>query len=478
MEKRRVACIIPPFYRLIESKNNRLMPAMHYVAETLYQRGHEMVYINGDYADNNFAYADRPSMVANNWLFNERYKKGHNSFEEIIQILERYQPEFVFIAAGDVLIPTVEIGSIQSCLYLAKRIKSIDSQITCIGYGFLLRNLMKDDMEYLDAVIVGEGEVQAVEIVELGKRGLLEAKWTKNMDALPTLTDTYLYYKPGKEDWDYIMSMRGCMHQCTFCFQPSFGRGQVSKMSPKRFIDEIKFRIKQFGTMGFYFLDMIFLPDSSSRTYEMLDELIKLKDIYPEFHWWAEAKCNIPSIWNDEIVEKIKKSGCKHLKFGVEMTNDNMLQSINKGITYDEIRQSFAMVQKYGIDTTAYVLLGLSGYSDEDYKQMWIKFKNLKASNYVININVPYPGTKFYEQMNEALEKEGISRIEDFTHTSLVMQKFWGISDETLKLYFSLEGQKDDSETRKYIRKIVDKNLYETDQTIRYVQKVKRKEGI
>ena len=79
-QNKRVACVVPPYYRLIESKNNRLMPALHYVAEILYRRGHETVFINGDYGDEAVEYSDRYSMLKNSWLFQERYDNGHVSY--------------------------------------------------------------------------------------------------------------------------------------------------------------------------------------------------------------------------------------------------------------------------------------------------------------------------------------------------------------------------------------------------------------
>ena len=69
IKKHRIACVIPPYYRLIGSKNNRLTPAMHYVAEVLHNKGHEVCFINGDFADDTVSYADRISLAENNWLF-------------------------------------------------------------------------------------------------------------------------------------------------------------------------------------------------------------------------------------------------------------------------------------------------------------------------------------------------------------------------------------------------------------------------
>ncbi|MFP4976678.1 B12-binding domain-containing radical SAM protein [Paenibacillus sp. CN-4] len=458
---KRVACIIPPFYRLIESKNNRISPAMHYIAEILYRRGHAVTLINGDYAPDDHDYTERYSMTMNSWLMQERCIRGHESFDRVINELESFQPEYVFIGVGDVLMPTVELGSTQSCAYLAKEIKKRwGDAVTCIGYGHLLKHAKPKDMEDLNAVIVGEGEDLAISVVEEGARGALPVKWVQQLNDLPILTDSYLAQKSNPEDWDYIMSMRGCPKRCTFCYQPSLRGSNVSFMSPERFVSEIRYRIEHLHVFGFYFSDMIFLPGLGKRTSEMLRLLIELKEEYPAFHWWAEARVDICVRQN--ILDQMKQSGCVHLKFGVEMANQKMLDTVRKGIRLDEVKEAFRMAAKAGIKRTAYILLGCPGFTDQDYKEMLPFFKALEADNYVININVPYVGTQLYEQVKEQLFDFGIYKDgeESYMHTSLVMQEFWGISDETRDCFFALQGEKDDAKVRNYKRKIVEKESF------------------
>jgi anaerobic magnesium-protoporphyrin IX monomethyl ester cyclase len=460
-ERKKVACVIPPFFRLVESKNNRLFPAMHYIAEILHLRGHEVTLINGDFGDDTVDYADRLSITLNSWLLEERLKKGHQSIDSVVAILKQLDPDIVFIGAGDILIPTVEIGNASSCFTLARRIKDeIGPDKICVGYGHLLRYVNAETLSSLDVVITGEGEQHAIEIVEEGLRGTLTNSWLESLDQLPILTEGHLYYKVKPQDWDYIMSMRGCPNRCTFCFQPSFRGFNIAAMTPKRFIKEVRYRIEEFNTRGFYFADMVFIPGSGARTLEMLDRLIMVKEDYPDFRWWAEAR--VDTVTKREIVAKMVQSGCSHLKFGVEVMNQDMLNVIKKGISLNEVVDVFKLTADYGIKRTAYVLLGCPGFKDADYQEMWPYFRDLKADNYVININVPYQGTELYEQIKDKLHSSGLYKNgeEGFTHTSLIMKKFWGISEKTLKMFFELEGVKDDSEFRQYKRKIVNHSNY------------------
>ena len=447
--KKRIACVIPPFYRLIESKNNRIMPAMHYLAQVLYKRGHDVILINGDYSDDE--YADRVSMAENSWLFDVRIKNGHSSYDEIIKILDKFEPNFVCISAGDVLLPTVESGNAQSCLYLAEMIKNhFAYSVKCIGYGHLLNHVGEEKKKVLDAYYIGEAEGDILNVIEGGQRGKRPLNWTKSLDDLPFLSSEYIYFPTVPEDFDYIMSMRGCPYKCKFCLQPSLRNGYLSCMSPERFVAEVICRIKTYNLKDFYFADMIFITQDEERNNRMLELLEGVKEEFPDFTWRCENRVDV--IQSKELLTRMKAAGCRHIKYGVEMLNQDMLRTMNKGINVQRVRQTFLNTKAVGISTTAYVLLGCPGFKDEDYREMYYEFEKLKADNYVVNISVPYVGTKLYEMIGDDLKRSNIYFEEEgLAHFDSKMKDYWGISEETIELYRKLNYVKEDNVYRNYL---------------------------
>ena len=58
--------------------------------------------------------------------------------------------------------------------------------------------------------------------------------------------------------------------------------------------------------------------------------LQSIKQRYPRFHWWAEF--HVKGVQSLELIQKLKDCGCVHMKFGVEMGNQDMLDTMNKNI--------------------------------------------------------------------------------------------------------------------------------------------------
>jgi radical SAM superfamily enzyme YgiQ (UPF0313 family) len=104
------------------------------------------------------------------------------------------------------------------------------------------------------------------------------------------------------------------------------------------------------------------------------------------------------------LVELMHEAGCTHLLFGVESGSEQILKTINKGITVDDVRRGVKLTSEAGIKVFASFILGLPGESPETARQSVELAQELRSeygSLYGFHLLSPLPGTELYEKAEE-----------------------------------------------------------------------------
>ncbi|MBE9501666.1 MAG: radical SAM protein, partial [Chloroflexi bacterium] len=105
-----------------------------------------------------------------------------------------------------------------------------------------------------------------------------------------------------------------------------------------------------------------------------------------------------------DLVELMHEAGCTHLLFGVESGSEQILKTINKGITVDDVRRGVKLTSEAGIKVFASFILGLPGESPETARQSVELAQELRSeygSLYGFHLLSPLPGTELYEKAEE-----------------------------------------------------------------------------
>ncbi|KKN76035.1 hypothetical protein LCGC14_0374250 [marine sediment metagenome] len=254
--------------------------------------------------------------------------------------------------------------------------------------------------EHIDTVLIGEGETAINKFLENPKKGiiprqpLIEDLDTIKFPARDLLqNEKYLFSVPGKGivPLTSFASGRGCPYQCTFCSAHlMFGR-KVRNRSIKNCIEELKEIKEKYKITHLSWIDDTLGVDKK-RTFELMDAMIKEK-LDMTFEGYTRV-----DVITKELLEKLKKAGLVRLSFGVESGNREILDTIKKGITLDQIRKAYEIADEVGIETRMSIIFGLPGETKETIKKT-IKFmKSLKCNQAYVNVLVPFPGTEIYEQ--------------------------------------------------------------------------------
>lgn len=292
-----------------------------------------------------------------------------------------------------------------------------------------------EEIPDVDFAIVGEGEVTMLELVNaigngknfeeiagLAFRNNNSIVMTSprmpvsNLDSLPTPArylfpiDKYRFVPPyGRNNPSTTMvTSRGCPFGCIYCSKDVF-KNNYRAISPSRVVDEIEQLIEKYKAREIRFYDDDFTLDMK-RADQICEELLR-RDI--KISWTCTTRVDLV---DEELLKKMKKSGCWMISYGVESGVQEILDKTKKGFTIEQIKRSFEWTKKAGIRILGYFMLGLPGETKEMI-QRTIDFSiELEPDFANYSILVIYPGSTLYKEIRNG--KYGKLESEQLIHLS------------------------------------------------------------
>ena len=323
-------------------------------------------------------------------------------------------------------------------LKVCSNIKAALPQVPIIIGGIhaiLYPNILSEtEAEFLCA---GEGEIFLEEFLKILQKnnfreylynipGLVFKKVGDNgnkliHNPLPKLTldinwedERSIYYERYKslanDETKLSISSRGCIFNCSFCFNSQLkkcfeGLGQYHRRKDvNSFINELK-HIKEFyGAKNFLFMDDLFSIDR-----KWLKDFARLFKEKIGLEFFCQASANL---LNEEVVELLVQAGCHTICLGVESGNEEIRnQVLNKRVSNKQIIDAADLIKKHGIRLKTANMFGIPG---ETEKQAWetIEFNIDIGANFIYtSMLMPFPGTKIE---SIALEKGWLNKPLDF----------------------------------------------------------------
>lgn len=282
----------------------------------------------------------------------------------------------------------------------------------------------------IDIIVVGEGDYTLLEIhTELkNKKNFKNVKGIayrnenkiivnerreliSDLDLLPFPARHLIknnLYKPSKDmsakdSFFTVLTSRGCPNRCTFCSSKIMFGTMTRFRSPENVIDEIRQTLKFFNTKQIVFMDDTFTL--------VKDRVLKICELLKEFdlEWGCLARVNTV---DEEMLKKMKESGCNWIGYGVESGSADILIKIKKGITIEQVKKAVSITKKVGIPCTAFFILGHLDETPESVEETIKLAKEIDADFAQFNVLTPYPGTEVYER---AIKESLITRdFEDY----------------------------------------------------------------
>ena len=363
--------------------------------------------------------------------------------EKLIKTILKYNPKILGVSF------TTQAAT--GAYSLINEVKKWNKNIIVVTGGAHPTILPEETFELsnTDLVVVGEGEITFCEIIKkvMNKEDIRFIDGTfykengkiirnkvrpfiKDLDSIPfpdrDLLDIesypgYMYKKRGFDT--SIISARGCPYNCLYCSNPVWKSQKpwFRLRSPKNFVDEIEFIVKKYGIREF-FDETDEFNGNLKWAKEVCDEIIR-RDL--KISWKAQMR--VDHI-DEELADKLKKSGFWMGLFGLESGNDKTLKGIKKQQTLEQANNALSILKKNGIKCFGLFMAfnvweenGNLCFENKEDSMNTLKFvkKLLKEEKIYLfgwSMTTPYPGSKLYDVAikYDLISKENIGNWEVF----------------------------------------------------------------
>jgi len=248
-----------------------------------------------------------------------------------------------------------------------------------------------------DSVIVGEGENAILELANKlieGKKPekIIKKPFIEDIDAIPFPARDLIPIKDyefliGGKNATTVMTSRGCPFRCTFCSNNVWGK-TVRQRSSKNVIEEVKELKEKYGFKRIMFFDDTFIINRK-RVFEICDGLKEIG-----IKWRCFIRSNLV---DNEMLKKMKDSGCVEVGVGIESGSQKILDIIKKDTTVEMNSNVIKMCKKIGLIAKAFIMLGLPGETHETLEETKKWILKTKPDKYDLTIYMPYAQSEIWD---------------------------------------------------------------------------------
>lgn len=363
------------------------------------------------------------------------YPKEKNFKKRLLSRIRRFNPDFIgFSVMTDDYAIACKIAA-----FIKKHVN-----IPTIFGGMQVTSCPEEviSRDFVDYIVLGEGEEAIVELVENSSDTTIKNVWFKknnkiikndlrplisNLDSIP-FPDKGLFAKeaPYLKDIYHCITSRGCPFNCTYCFNNYMRRlykgcQWLRRRSAENVIEELKIMKRKLNYSQILFIDDCFTYDK-----EWLEKFINLykREINLPFKIIAH-----PVFMTPEVVSLLKKGGCLRVQLGVQTPVERIRKDICKRIESNEIvKKAVTEIKKKGIIVQIDHIFGLPSENLEEYEkglEFYIDVKPTMIYSFWLQY---YPNTeiveigKKYGKIDEKTMQDTIRGEINYTKNVLNMQ--------------------------------------------------------
>ena len=278
-----------------------------------------------------------------------------------------------------------------------------------------------------DYIILGEGEMGLLELVQKLDAGSLDASNTlgiaflengkavktpkrpvlRELDSLPDpawdLVDMAPYQEIWKTHQGYfslnIATTRGCPYKCNWCAKPIYGNRYNSR-SPQRVAAEMQMLVEEYGVQHFWICDDIFgLKPGWVQSFRDEMQQRNLKILY-------KIQSRVDLLLKEDTIDALAESGLQQVWVGAESGSQKILDAMDKGTKVEQIYEATQLLKAKGIEVCFFLQFGYLEEDQTDIDKTIQMLLDLMPHDIGVSVSYPLPGTKFFEKVKAQLDEK------------------------------------------------------------------------
>ncbi|HUT77738.1 MAG TPA: radical SAM protein, partial [Polyangia bacterium] len=258
-----------------------------------------------------------------------------------------------------------------------------------------------DHYRAIDTVVIGEGEETFAELLarlEAGEpiEGIPGTAWRgadgpclgpprTRIDDLDALAPVQQYFP-----CNLLLTSRGCPGRCTFCASNAMWGKRVSFHSADHVLDTLEGLLPRLPIRTVMIKDDTF----TARRTRALRICRGILDRKLNFLWSCDTRADA---LDEELLRTMRLAGCQQIALGVESASPDILRSIRKKVTCEQVLEATRLARKFGLHVRYFMIAGNRGETTETFRQSVEFLRQAQPNEYVFSILSVYPGTEEFE---------------------------------------------------------------------------------
>jgi radical SAM superfamily enzyme YgiQ (UPF0313 family) len=231
-----------------------------------------------------------------------------------------------------------------------------------------------------------------------------------------------------------VITARGCPYHCNWCSHSVYGKTH-RRRSPKSVVDEVAWIEQRYQP------DMLWLAD----------------DVFTIHHGWIleyAAEMNRRGLkipfecitradrLNPRIAETLAALGCFRVWIGSESGSQRILDSMQRGVKVEQVRDAVSLCKQNGIQTGMFLMWGYESEDITDIEATVDHVKQCRPDVFFTTVSYPIKGTPYFDKVASRLVS--IRPWEASTDREIRVrgrhsEKFYRHADELLKSEMAAE---------------------------------------